>query len=71
MRASWTDVNGRKFVITDIQEIREIRSDDKIEFKSIFDVKVFIDDIMALEGHRVYESCRFIDSEIILSADKE
>ena len=74
MRASWTDINGRKVVITNVHEIREMDDDDKIEFRAksewVF-MKVYIDGVEFMNIYRLHESCRFIDSEIVLSADKE
>ena len=72
MRASWTDTQGRKIVVTDIENIRECW-DDCIEFRSReqSSMKLFIDDEEIIKGGCFKESCRFIDSEIVLSADKE
>lgn len=73
MRASWTDIHGRKIVITHIQEIREIGKDlidVKNDFNS-FPMEVYIDGIMTITGYNFQEFCSCIDTEIVLSADKE
>lgn len=73
MRASWTDINGRKVAITNVHEIREM-DNDKIEFRAETEwalMKAYIDDVEFMDIYRFHESCRFIDSEIVLSADKE
>lgn len=76
MRASWTDINGRKIVVTNVHEVREFQVDneDKIEFRAPLDsapMGVFLDNYEVFESHKIYEMCRFIDTEVILSADKE
>lgn len=71
MRASWTDVNGRKVVASNVYGV--IESEDDIVFKADSDIPiiVYVDGIEFISAYRLQESCRFIDSEIILSADKE
>jgi len=72
MRASWIDVNGRKVVASNVYGV--IESEDDIVFKADSEdipIIVYVDGIEFISAYRLQESCRFIDSEIILSADKE
>ena len=50
-----------------------IESEDDIVFKADSDIPiiVYVDGIEFISAYRLQESCRFIDSEIALSADKE
>ncbi len=72
MRASWIDVNGRKVVASNVYGV--IESEDDIVFKADsgdIPIIVYVDGVEFISAYRFQESCRFIDTEIILSADKE
>lgn len=71
MRVQFNSINGEKIAITHVEEIRQ--GINRINFKSLgyISMELYIDDVLFMEAGELYEATSNIDSQIVLSADKE
>ena len=71
MRAQFNTINGEKIAITHIEEIRQ--GVNSITFKSNgwMSMELYINDELFIEAGELHELKSNIDSQIVLSEDKE